>query len=374
MKINSVVLRQMGEARPYQVTQPLKIEQIELEEPGVGEVQVKMIAAGLCHSDLSVISGVRPRPLPMAIGHEASAEVIKVGPNVSDLKVGQKVILIFVPSCGKCTPCREGRPALCEPGTAANTKGVLLNGASRMKCAQDVIYHHGGISAFSEYAVVSENSCIPIGDDIDPVEAAVFGCSVLTGVGTVVNAAKLVAGSSALIVGLGGVGLNGLLGAIASGANPIIVADINQEKLDFALGLGATYAVNVNEDNAIEKIKQLTDGGVDYAFEFAGVISAMEFAYHATRRGGTTITAGLPHPEAIWPIHQLTITAEERTVKGSYLGSSIPSRDIPRYIALYKAGKLPINKLIGQRIKLNQVNEGFDRLSEGYGLRDLIIF
>ena len=374
MKINSAVLRKMGEEKPYKMSQPLQVEQVELEEPGIGEVQVKMIAAGLCHSDLSVISGVRPRPLPMSLGHEASAEIIKVGPNVKNLKVGQKVVLIFVPSCGQCTPCREGRPALCEPGNAANAQGVLLNGGSKLKSAHDSIHHHCGISAFSEYAVVSENSCIPIGDDLDPVEAAVFGCAVLTGVGTVVNTAKITAGSSALIVGLGGVGLSGLLGAIASGAYPIVVADLNQDKLNLALELGATYAVNVGDVDAVEQVKKLTNGGVDFAFEFAGAVAAMQFAYNSTRRGGTTVTAGLPHPEAIWPIHQLTITAEERTIKGSYIGSSIPSRDIPRYIALYQAGKLPIHKLIGKKIKLNEINEGFDRLSSGESLRDLIVF
>lgn len=374
MKMSSAVLRSMGVKTPYQLSQPLKIEQLELGEPGMEEVKVKMIAAGLCHSDLSVISGVRPRPLPMAIGHEASAEIVAVGPNVKKLKVGQKVVLIFVPSCGHCVPCREGRPALCEAGNAANTKGTLLNGDIKLKSTHDCVYHHCGISAFSEYAVVSENSCIPINDDLNPIEAAVFGCAVLTGVGAVVNTAKVTPGSSALIVGLGGVGLSGLLGAIAAGAHPIIAADINEDKLKLALELGATYVVNPADKEALEQIKQLTQGGVDFAFEFAGATSAMEFAYNSTRRGGTTITAGLPHPTAIWPIHQLTITAEERTIKGSYIGSSIPSRDIPRYIALYQAGKLPINKLIGQKIKLDQINEGFDRLSKGHSLRDLIVF
>lgn len=374
MKINSAVLRRMGQPKPYLTSKPLQIEQLSLGEPDNGEVKVKMIAAGLCHSDLSVISGVRPRPLPMAIGHEASAEIVAIGPNVKNLKVGQKVVLIFVPSCGYCVPCREGRPALCEAGSVANTKGTLLSGDIKLKSADEMVHHHCGVSAFSEYAIVSENSCIAINDDLDPVEAAVFGCAVLTGVGAVVNTAKVTPGSSALIIGLGGVGLSGLLGAIAAGAHPIIAVDINEDKLKLAKELGATYVVNPTELNAVDKIKELTQGGVDFAFEFAGVTVAMEFAYNVTRRGGMTITAGLPHPTAIWPIHQLSITAEERTIKGSYIGSSIPSRDIPRYIALYQAGKLPINKLIGKKIKLDEINEGFDRLSEGHSLRDLIVF
>lgn len=374
MKIRSAVLRQSGVSGPFEQSLPLHIEEVDLAPPGPGEVLVKMIAAGLCHSDLSVITGVRPRPLPMSLGHEASARVVEVGPGVENVRPGQAVALVFVPSCGHCSPCMEGRPALCEPGGAANARGELLTGEHRLSYAGSNIHHHCGVSAFSDHAVVSARSCVPIGEDIDPVEAAVFGCAVLTGVGAVVNTGQVRPGTSALVVGLGGVGLSALLGAFASGAHPVIAVDVHQSKLDLARELGASLTVNARDPDAVERIREFTKGGVDYAFEFAGSVAAMQLAYASTRRGGTTVTAGLPHPDDKWPLQQLSLTAEERTIKGSYVGSCIPARDIPRYIGLYQAGKLPINKLIGEHLKLNDINTGFDRLASGSSLRDLIVF
>lgn len=374
MKTRSAVLREMTTATPYAQSKPLIIEELTLEPPGPGEVMVRMIAAGLCHSDLSVISGVRPRPLPMALGHEASAEVVEVGAGVTSVKKGQKVVLVFVPSCGACLPCMEGRPALCEPGAEANGKGEMLAGGFRLSVDGETVNHHCGVSAFADHAVVSAKSCVPIPDDIDPVDAAVFGCAVLTGMGAVVNTGKVSPGSSAMIVGLGGVGLSALLGARASGANPLIAVDVHQHKLDLALELGATDVVNARDDDAVARIRELTRGGVDFAFEFAGSVPAMELAYGATRRGGTTVTAGLPSPEARWPLQQVSLTAEERTIKGSYIGSCIPARDLPRYLGLYRNGRLPIDRLIGKRLALEDINEGFDGLASGNSLRDLIIF
>jgi len=374
MKVRSAVLRQSGLEGPFADSRPLVISDLELAPPGPGEVLVQMVAAGLCHSDLSVITGVRPRPVPMALGHEASARVVQVGPGVKNVRVGEYVALVFVPSCGHCTPCMEGRPALCEPGAESNAKGEMLEGGHRLSQAGSVVNHHCGVSAFSDHAVVSARSCIPIGDDIDPVDAAVFGCAVLTGVGAVVNTGQVRPGAAALIVGLGGVGLSALLGALASGANPVVAVDVHQSKLDLALELGATYAVNARDADAVEKIRELTCGGVDFAFEFAGSVPAMQLAYASTRRGGTTVTAGLPHPNDRWPLQQLSLTTEERTVKGSYIGSCIPARDIPRYIGLYRAGKLPVNRLIGEKLNLEEINTGFDRLASGSGLRDLVVF
>lgn len=374
MQIRAAVLKEMNNNMPFSQSQPLKIEEVELGEPGPGEVLVQMIASGLCHSDLSVITGVRPRPLPMALGHEASAKIVKVGAGVSKLKAGQNVALVFVPSCGDCLPCVQGRPALCEPGAEANSKGELLEGGSRLISDGASLYHHCGVSAFADHAVVSAKSCVVLPDDVDPIEAAVFGCAVLTGVGAVVNTGQVPPGSSAMIVGLGGVGLSALLGCRASGANPLIAVDVHQHKLDLAMELGATATVNAKDSDAIEQVRELTKGGVEFAFEFAGSIAAMQLAYGATRRGGTTVTASLPHPDAEWPLKQISLTAEERTVKGSYIGSCIPSRDLPRYLDLYKSGHLPINRLIGKKYRLEEINKGFDSLASGNSLRDLIIF
>jgi alcohol dehydrogenase len=374
MKTRAAVLHSMENPAPFAQSKPLKIEDIDLDAPGPGEVLVKMIAAGLCHSDLSVISGVRPRPVPMALGHEASAKVVQVGEGVSDLKVGDRVVLVFVPSCGHCMPCMEGRPALCEPGAESNGKGTLLSGERRLHLGSQAVNHHVGVSAFAEHAVVSRRSCVKLEQDIDPIEAALFGCAVLTGVGAVVNTAKVQPGQTAAVIGLGGVGLCALLGAVASGARDIVAVDLHDSKLEVARSLGATITVNARDPDAVAKVKDATRGGVDFAFEMAGVIQAMEMAYRMTRRGGTTVTGSLPHPQHNWPLQQVSLVAEERTIKGSYIGSCVPSRDVPRYIGLYMAGKLPVNKLMGERMKLDDINAAFDRLDAGESMRDLVVF
>jgi len=374
MKTRAAVLHSMENPAPFAQSKPLKIEEIDLDAPGPGEVLVKMIAAGLCHSDLSVISGVRPRPVPMALGHEASAQVVQVGEGVSDLKAGDRVVLVFVPSCGHCMPCMEGRPALCEPGAESNGKGTLLSGERRLHLGAQAVNHHVGVSAFAEHAVVSRRSCVKLEQDIDPIEAALFGCAVLTGVGAVVNTAKVQPGQTAAVIGLGGVGLCALLGAVASGARDIVAVDLHDSKLEVARSLGATITVNARDPDAVAKVKEATRGGVDFAFEMAGVIQAMEMSYRMTRRGGTTVTGSLPHPQHNWPLQQVSLVAEERTIKGSYIGSCVPSRDVPRYIGLYKAGKLPVNKLMGERMKLDDINAAFDRLDAGDSMRDLVVF
>lgn len=374
MKTRAAVLHSMENPAPFAQSKPLKIEDIDLDAPGPGEVLVKMIAAGLCHSDLSVISGVRPRPVPMALGHEASAQVVQVGEGVSDLKAGDRVVLVFVPSCGHCMPCMEGRPALCEPGAESNGKGTLLSGERRLHLGSQAVNHHVGVSAFAEHAVVSRRSCVKLEQDIDPIEAALFGCAVLTGVGAVVNTAKVQPGQTAAVIGLGGVGLCALLGAVASGARDVVAVDLHDSKLEVARSLGATITVNARDPDAVAKVKDATRGGVDFAFEMAGVIQAMEMAYRMTRRGGTTVTGSLPHPQHNWPLQQVSLVAEERTIKGSYIGSCVPSRDVPRYIGLYMAGKLPVNKLMGERMKLDDINAAFDRLDAGESMRDLVVF
>lgn len=375
MKTRAAVLYELGKSQPYAQSQPLRITEIDLDPPGPGEVLIKMHAAGLCHSDLSVINGNRPRPVPMALGHEASGRVVEVGSGITDLKPGDLVVLVFVPSCGHCLPCMEGRPALCEPGAESNGRGTLLSGAHRIHDHQGRdIHHHVGVSAFAEHAVVSRNSCVKIEADIDPVEAALFGCAVLTGVGAAINTARVQAGTTAAVFGLGGVGLCAMLGALASGAREVVAVDLNDVKLKVARDLGATAAFNARDPDLVAKVKELTRGGVDYAFEMAGSTLAMEAAYRVTRRGGTTVTAGLPHPDAKWNMQQLSLVAEERTVKGSYIGSCVPARDIPRYIGLYQGGKLPINRLMGERLTLQDVNRGFDRMESGESLRDVIVF
>ena len=375
MKIKAAVLHEMGKPRPYYTSNPLQIEEVDLIGPDVDEVLVKIHATGLCHSDLSVIDGSRPRILPMVIGHEASGEVIECGIGVNDLKQGDHVVFSFVPMCGHCIPCMTGRPALCEPGAVANTDGVLLNGNIHLKDNNGhFLHHHLGVSAFAEYVVVSRRSLIKIDDNVPFEIAALFGCAVLTGVGAVVNTGGLSAGQTILIVGLGGVGLSAVLGALSAGAATVIAADINPQKRNIALQLGATYIIDPAESTSVKQVKDLTAGGVDIAVEFAGVVNALEFAYSATKRGGTTVTAGLPHPSKTFALSPAVLVGEERTLKGSYLGSCIPARDIPAFIALYESGRLPVNKLLSETITLEQINEGFERLAGGNTIRQIISF
>jgi alcohol dehydrogenase len=374
MKIRAAILHAMGAPRPYAASQPLEIAEVELDPPGEGEVLVRLGAAGLCHSDLSVINGDRPRPTPMVLGHEAAGTVEEVGRGVADLAPGDRVVMVFVPSCGHCLPCAEGRPALCEPGAAANTEGALLSGARRLRRADAALHHHMGVSAFAEYAVVSRRSLVKVPPDLPLDEAALFGCAVLTGVGAVVNTAKVPPGASVAVIGLGGVGLAALLGAVAAGARQVVAVDLSAEKLALARRLGATETVEGGAPDALEQMRAASGGGVEFAFEMAGSVKAMELAYKATRRGGTTVTAGLPPPGATFGVPQVNLVAEERTIKGSYIGTCVPSRDLPRFIALYRAGKLPVDRLMSARLRLDEINAGFDRLDRGEAVRQVVVF
>jgi alcohol dehydrogenase len=374
MKIRAAVLNHTGAERPFAVSKPLSIEELELDLPGYGEVLVKIGAAGLCHSDLSTINGVRPRPTPMAMGHEASGTVEEVGPGVDDLKRGDHVVLTFVPSCGSCLPCAGGRPALCEPGAAANTAGTLLSGSRRLHRNGTEVHHHLGCSAFAEYATVSRRSLVKVDPELSFEEAALFGCAVLTGVGAVLNTARVTAGSSVAVVGLGGVGLCSILGAVVAGASQIVAVDILDEKLALARRLGATDTFNARDPECIQQIRAATKGGVEFAFELAGSVKAMELAYKITGRGGMTVTAGLPPAADTIPIPQVNLVAEERTVKGSYIGTCVPVRDLPRYVALYRKGLLPVDKLVSGRLKLDDINAAFDCLADGRAVRQVILF
>lgn len=374
MNIRSAVLEETGRSRPYAESKPLTIASVDLDEPESGEALVRVTAAGLCHSDLSVINGDRPRPTPMALGHEAAGVVEATGPGVVDLAKGDHVVMVFVPSCGSCLPCAEGRPALCEPGAAANGAGTLLGGGRRISRGGVSINHHLGVSAFSEYVTVSRRSLVKVDKELRPEHAALFGCAVLTGVGAVVNTAKISAGSTVSVVGLGGVGLASLLGAIAAGASTIVAVDLSDERLGFARELGATHAFNAKDPDCVDAIRSVTGGGTDFAFELAGSVRAMETAYKITRRGGTTVTAGLPPPDAMFSFPQVGLVAEERTVKGSYIGACVPVRDIPRYVSLFQRGRLPVDRLLSSTLGLDEINSGFDRLQEGSAIRQVVLF
>ncbi len=325
MKIEAAVLRRPGAALPYADSRPLAIETLELAPPGRDEVLVRIAAAGLCHSDLSVINGDRPRPVPMALGHEAAGVVEALGAGVDDLEVGDHVVMVFMPSCGHCLPCAEGRPALCVPGAAANGSGTLLGGGTRLSDPAGPVNHHLGCSAFASHAVTSRRSLAKVDRDLPLHEAALFGCAVLTGVGAVVNTAGVTAGQSVAVIGLGGVGLAAVLGAIAAGASHVIAIDMLEDKLALAGALGATHRIAAGPD-AVAQVRALTNGGCDVVLEMAGSVRALESAVAMTRRGGTTVTAGLPPADAALAINVVSLVGEERTLKGSYIGTCVPTR------------------------------------------------
>jgi alcohol dehydrogenase len=366
----AAVLRSTDHQRPYSDTRPLSVEELQLEDPGPGEVLVRLAAAGLCHSDLSVIDGSRPRPLPMVLGHEAAGVVEALGPGVIDLRPGDNVVFSFVPTCGSCVNCQSGQPALCTAGAASNQAGRLLSGHTRWKSG---IHHHLGVSAFSEYTVASQQSLVKIDPEMPLTQAALFGCAVLTGVGAVINTARAEPGFPAAVFGLGGVGLSAVMGATLAGCYPIVAVDIREDKLALARRLGATHTVQAG-DTAVEAVREATAGGARYCFEAVGHAAVMANAYAATRRGGKTVAIGLPHPNQELSVPAVSIVGEERQILGSYMGSAVPRRDIPRLLGLYKAGRLPVDLLFSGSIELERVNEGFEALAKGEVVRQLITF
>jgi alcohol dehydrogenase len=373
----------MGRPGPYAETRPLVPTELELDGPGPGELLVRVRAAGLCHSDLSVMTGVRPRVMPMALGHEAAGEVIEAGSGNSPFTAGDHVVLAFVPACGECRFCREGRPALCGPAAVANSAGTLLGGDIRLRDRNgSPVHHHLGVSAFSDHIVVSEHSAVRVPSDLPFEVAALFGCAVLTGAGAVLNtAADAWPARSVAIFGLGGVGLAALLAAASQGPETLIAVDPVESKRRLALDLGATHTIDPSTDEVPEQVRSaLSDGGpdsgsgVDLAIETAGSEQVLAQAFATTGRGGTTVTAGLPHPDRELRIPAQTLTAEERTLKGSYLGSCIPARDIPRFIAMYRDGLLPVDRLLSHRLRPDELNQGFDRLADGDAVRQVVVF
>jgi len=375
VKTKAAVIRQMELPRPYAKSLPLSIEEVELDGPKEGEVLVQVAGAGLCHSDLSVINGSRPRPVPMVMGHEAAGIVRDVGPGVKDLKPDDHVVFSFVPCCGGCSMCAVGRAPLCEPAYEAAITGQLLHGGRKFSIpGGEEINHHQGVSGYSEFTVAAPESLVKI-EKSYPIEmATLFGCAIMTGVGAVVNTAKVQSGTTTAVFGVGGVGLSVVLGLKLVGAYPIIAVDTLMNKLDLAKQAGATHVINASEVDPVSALHDLTGGGATDVFEAVGSEKALGQAYAATCKGGRTITVGLPSPESELRIPALSVVAEERQLLGSYMGSCVPKRDIPRFLELYREGRLQVDVLNSRFISLDQVNEGFDALDQGEVARQIIKF
>ncbi len=374
MKMKAAVLRQFNASQPFADSRPLSIEEVELLPPQHGEVLVKMGGAGICHSDLSVINADRPRTTPVVMGHEGAGEIVECGPGVNDMKPGDHVVFQFSPSCGRCRRCLEGRPQICELGATSKAQGHLMGGGSRLRDLDgNELAHHTGVSCYAEYGVLDRGSIVKVDNDLPLHEAALFGCAVMTGAGAVINTARIRTGDSVAIVGLGGVGLSGLLGAVVGGAEKIVDIDLSDEKLGLARQLGATHTVNATDPNHVEQVRDLTDGGVDFAFDLAGTIKAMETAYGVTRYGGSVVTAGLSPSAANFSFNQSNLVSQEKSIRGSYMGSCVPVRDIPRFIDLYRQGRLPVDRLVDRTIGFEEVNAAFDKLQGNATVRQVLV-
>ncbi|PWA13029.1 alcohol dehydrogenase [Pueribacillus theae] len=355
--------------------QELKIEDVELEEPRKGEVRVKMKAAGICHSDLHVIDAHLPLPVPIVLGHEGSGIVDAVGEGVASVKVGDHVALNWVPSCSKCYYCKIGRPDMCDEASKISLMGTMLDGTTRFSVDGKAIHQFPLTGTFSEYTVVPESAAIPIRKDVPFELAALVGCCVITGVGAVVNTAKVKAGSTVAVIGAGGVGFNAIQGAALCGAKQIIAIDIIPEKLEMTRQFGATHTINASEKNVVSAVLDVTDGlGVDYAFEVIGRPETMAQAYNITRKTGMTVIVGLPAPNENVTINAFSLPSQTKTLTGSWLGQGNPSVDYPKLLDLNAAGKLKLEPLVSKIYSLEQINEGFDDLKAGKNIRGVIRF
>ncbi|MCG7606859.1 MULTISPECIES: alcohol dehydrogenase catalytic domain-containing protein [Mycobacterium] len=362
MKIRGAVLEHIGQSRPYAASQPIRVCDLDLAEPGPGELLVRIEAAGLCHSDLSVVDGNRVRPVPMLLGHEA-AGIVEAG--ASDLPAGQRVVMTFLPRCGQCPACATDGLTPCGPGSAANGAGTLMNGDIRLTRDGRPVFHHLGVSGFATHAVVDRRSVVPVPDDVPAVVASLLGCAVLTGGGAVLNVGTPRPGQTVAVVGLGGVGMAAALTALAHDDVRVIGIDQLPDKLAKARELGVHDTYTPEQADGLK---------ADVVVEAAGHPAALETSIALTGPGGRTITVGLPRPDARISVSPLGFVAEGRSLIGSYLGSAVPARDIPQFVELWRAGRLPVEQLVSSTIALDQINTGMDELADGRAVRQIIEF
>ena len=366
MKTQAAVLWRPGE--------PVEILEVELAPPREGEVLVKIAACGVCASDLHVVDGGLPEPLPLVLGHEASGVVVEVGPGVESLVPGNHVVLALVPSCGQCSQCLRGRPNFCEEGSTMAASGTLADGTSRLSLNGTILHHFNSVSSFAGHAVVPESVAVKIRDDI-PLEAvALIGCSVLTGCGAVTNTARVEEGATVAVWGCGGVGSNVIQGARLAGAAQIVAVDVRREKLELARALGATDVVLAAPDvDVVAAVKELTAGGPDYAFEAIGTEPTIQQAWEAAGPRGTVVVVGIIPKGSTLTIDPWQFFSE-KILKGSFLGSANVRVDVPRLVDLYATGELRLDELVSGKIGLEKLPEAFDRLRVGDGLRQLVVF
>tara|TARA_B100001123_G_C15308948_1_gene1023656 strand:- start:1527 stop:2621 length:1095 start_codon:yes stop_codon:yes gene_type:complete len=348
----------------WDVGQPLSIEEVTLDPPKAGEVHVKVGAAGICRSDLHVMEGEAAAKLPVVLGHEGAGTVLDIGTGVTSVKPGDRVILSFVPNCGRCFFCVSGRVNLCEAHAA--TGGFLYDGTTRLHKGEDRITHQGKVACFAQETVVPESGCIRIDDSIPMPVAAFIGCCVTTGVGAAMFTAMISPGQTVAVIGSGGVGLNVIQGARLLNASKIIAVDIKEGQLEFATKFGATHTVNSTIQSPVDRIREITNGlGADFVFEVFGSTETFTQSYEATRRGGTSVIVGLAPIGKPAGIEAMSVVRQEKTIKGSYYGSARPAIDMHTMVDLYKSGKIDIDGLVAREYHLDDINEAYSDLING---------
>lgn len=365
--IRAAVLREAGE--------PAAIEELTLAEPRAGEVRVRILASGVCHSDLHVRDGDWPRPTPLAMGHEGAGVVEAVGPGVRSLSVGQPVALSWLVPCGVCRSCLAGRVWACLDSPSFRHR--MPDGATVLADPDGVpVLSYCGIGTMAEATVVPVAAAVALPDDVDPAVAALIGCCVTTGVGAVLKTAAVPAGASVAVIGLGGVGLSCVMGAALAGASRIVAIDRVEAKLAVARTVGATDGLVATDDRSatLEALRELTDGGPDYVFEAIGRVATVELAIECLPLGGTAVLVGLTPFDARASFGVYPLVDGSRRILGSNYGFADPAVDFPRYAAMHLAGQLPIERLIDRRIGLDDLEGAFDRLRAGEGLRQVVVF
>ncbi len=352
---------------------PLSVEELDLMAPQREEVLVRVAAAGVCRSDLHFLDGTLPHPSPTVLGHEGAGVVEAIGEGVTYVQPGDHVILCFTPSCAKCPYCIAGRPNLCVAGGRAAARGTLMDGTTRLSKDGQPVYHMTCTACFAERTVVPEGGVVKIREDMPLEQAALISCGVMTGVGAVINTARVQAGSTVAVIGCGGVGLNVVQGAALAGAVRIIAIDLLDYKLELATQFGATHTVNASKEDPVERVRSLSPGGADYAFEVIGRPETMRQAYDAVRRGGLAVVVGLGPASAEVSLPASSFL-QEKTITGSAYGGARPRIDMPKLVDLYLAGKLKLDELISRRYPLEGINEAMDALRAGEVARSLITF
>ena len=349
----------------------LHVDEVELAEPRAGEVLVRLHASGVCHSDLNAIDGTAETACPVVLGHEGAGVVETVGDGVSRVKVGDHVALSWAPACGSCSECLRGLPWLCSTAWPAMAAGGLLDGTSRLSRNGGPVYHYSFLSTFAEACVVPESSCVPIPSDVPFDVAGLVGCAVTTGLGAVWRTANATKDDRVAVIGCGGVGLSAVMAAAVVGATPIVAVDTVEAKVEAARSFGATAGVvwRGSAEETAEAIREASDGGVDVAVEATGRTEAMLAAFLATRPRGAAVLVGIPRADAVLSLPALSIPRSERRVLGSIYGSSEPERDFPRALELYRGGRLPLDRLVSHRMRLDDVSEAFDLMRSGEALR-----